>query len=54
MDDLGKITFFDISDTILSLDDLIQEVQRNVQNVTRQKAIQEISKAMGEIVKDDN
>lgn len=53
-DALGKITFFDISDTILSLDDLMQEVQRNVQNVTRQKAIHEISKAMGEIAKDDD
>lgn len=48
---LGKIMFFDISDTILSASDLLKEVQENTQNQVRQKAIQEMSQAMGNIGK---
>ena len=48
---LGKIMFFDISDTILSAADLLKEVQENTQNQVRQKAIDEMSQAMGNIGK---
>jgi deoxycytidine triphosphate deaminase len=48
-DVIGKIVFFDISDTVLSAEDLLEEVQRNAQNVVRQNAIKELSHAMGNI-----
>lgn len=48
---LGKVMFFDISDTILSASDLLKEVQENTQNQVRQKAIHEMSQAMGNIGK---
>jgi deoxycytidine triphosphate deaminase len=50
-DILGKIMFFDISDTILSAADLMKEVQENTQNQVRQKAIYEMSQAMGNLGK---
>lgn len=43
---IGKITFFDISDTILSADDLLSEVQQNAQNQVREQALQALSRAM--------
>jgi deoxycytidine triphosphate deaminase len=48
---IGKIIFFDISDTILSAEDLLAEVQNNAQNQVREKAIQELSQALGNISK---
>jgi len=48
---IGKIVFFDISDSILSAEDLLKEVQKNAQNQVRQNAIQELSQALGNISK---
>lgn len=48
---IGKIVFFDISDTILSAEDLLEEVQKNAQNQVRQNAIHELSEALGKISK---
>jgi deoxycytidine triphosphate deaminase len=48
-DIIGKATFFDISDTILSAGDLIDEIQKNTKYQTREKAIQELAQAMGKI-----
>jgi len=48
---LGKVMFFDISDTILSAADLLKEVQENTETQVRRKAIHEMSQAMGNIGK---
>lgn len=48
---IGKVIFFDISDTILSADDLLEEVQKNAQNQVRENAIQVLSQALGNISK---
>jgi hypothetical protein len=48
---IGKVTFFDISDTILSADKLVEEIQENAQNYYRREAIHEMSQAMDKIGK---
>ncbi|MFN2453259.1 MAG: hypothetical protein ABR577_03465 [Pyrinomonadaceae bacterium] len=48
---IGKVVFFDISDTILSAEDLLKEVQENAQNQTRKNAISEIGQALNGISK---
>lgn len=48
---IGKVIFFDISDTILSAEDLLAEVQHNAQNQVREKAIKELGQALGNIAK---
>ena len=50
-DVIGKIMFFDISDTILSAEDLLKEVQENAQNQVREKAIHELSQVIGTFMK---
>jgi len=48
---IGKVVFFDISDTILSAEDLLKEIQTNAQNQTRKRAMEEIGQALGNIAK---
>jgi deoxycytidine triphosphate deaminase len=48
-DIIGKATFFDISDTILSAGDLLDEIQKNTKYQAREKAIHELAQAMGKI-----
>lgn len=48
---IGKVVFFDISDTILSAEDLLEEVQKNAQNQIRKKAMEELGQALGNIAK---
>lgn len=48
---IGKVVFFDISDTILSAVDLMNEIQTNAHNKARQNAIDELGQAMGKIAK---
>jgi dUTPase len=51
-DVIGKVVFFDISDTILSAEELLSEVQKNAQNQVRKAAIHELSRALGELSKE--
>ena len=50
-DIIGKAVFFDISDTILSAEDLLMEVQQNAQNQVRESALDAIGKAYANIAK---
>lgn len=45
---IGKIVFFDISDTIISAEDLLNEVQEDTHNQIRKKAMEAFTKAMYE------
>jgi deoxycytidine triphosphate deaminase len=48
-DEIGKITFFDISDSILSAADLLKDIQENTHNRLREKAMEVVGGALKEI-----
>ncbi|SRR6266542_1336047 len=49
---VGKIMFFDISDSILSAEDLLADVQKSARNSVRESALNEMAQAMGRIGKE--